>query len=217
MKYDLPEGRVLVYGGDICGSGTVEEVESFNLFLQENAHKYDKIFVIAGNHDWCFQTEPDKAIEALTKDLTDKVIYLKDEEYVYEGVKLYGSPYQPEFCSWAFNVKRGPLLAAIWSQIPEDVDVLITHGPPAKILDFTLYDREHAGCVDLMNRIVEIRPKVHCFGHIHEGYGTHFDGQTWYLNCSVCTLGYVPKNAPHIMDYDEETKEWNLIMEDAEQ
>ena len=93
--------------------------------------------------------------------------YLCDESLTLDGVKFYGSPWQPRFFDWAFNKDRGAPLKAIWDKIPLDTDVLITHGPPHGILDLT-FDKIKAGCEELLLAVQRIKPKVHVFGHIHE-------------------------------------------------
>ncbi|HIB69648.1 MAG TPA: metallophosphoesterase [Phycisphaerales bacterium] len=178
----IPEGDVLLFGGDMCGRGTLEEVEKFGEFLSTLPHEHK--VVIAGNHDWPFEREPEKARKAL-----GDVIYLEDEEVIIEGVKIYGSPWQPVFFNWAFNLERGEPLRKVWSKIPDDTDVLLTHGPPYDILD-RCYDGRRVGCQDLRDRVSELKQlKAHIFGHIHEGYGRHREGDCTHYNASICDLG----------------------------
>lgn len=89
-------------------------------------------------------------------------------------ISFYGSPWQPEFCDWAFNLDRGESIKSKWAKIPEDVDVLITHGPPQGYGDRT-YSGFRCGCKDLMENIQARKnpPRVHIFGHIHEDAGKH--------------------------------------------
>lgn len=116
------------------------------------------------------------------------------------------SPYQPEFCDWAFNVPaNSPQIGAIWSKIPNDVDVLITHGPPQNILD-KCHNGPHAGCSLLLKRIQEIKPRLHVFGHIHEGYGREKHKSTVFVNASTCTLSYQPKQPPIVVDLEIQSK-----------
>jgi 3',5'-cyclic AMP phosphodiesterase CpdA len=104
-------------------------------------------------------------------------------------VKIYGSPWQPEFFDWAFNLPRGPLLAEKWNAIPNDTDILITHGPPHKILDLTEGDKLHVGCEELRKLFDSgsIKPRLHVFGHIHETYGKLSFIVLFTLSClTVC-------------------------------
>lgn len=117
-------------------------------------------------------------------------------------VSFIFSPYQPEFCDWAFNVPANSArIRQIWSKIPNDVDVLLTHGPPAKILDRT-YDGVNAGCQPLLERIKQIKPRLHVFGHIHEAYGLEEQNSTIFVNASTCSLRYKPTQPPITVDLE---------------
>ena len=194
---EIPDGDILLCGGDFTNVGKLKDVESFNEFIGQFSHEHK--VTIAGNHDFCFEK-----MRQRSKDLLTNCTYLHDSEIEIDGIKIYGSPWQPEFFDWAFNLKRGKELEEKWAKIPDDVDILITHGPPMGILDCTLRDRTHVGCQDLLNRINEIKPKVHIFGHIHEGYGTYENDSTLFINASVCTLQYNPVNKPIVFIYDTE-------------
>lgn len=120
-----------------------------------------KIFV-AGNHS----TAIEKRL-ITRKDFEDNnIIYLEHESIQINGINIFGSPYTPEFHSWAFNVKRDKLFN-YWELIPEDTHILVTHGPPKFILDMDHY--ENLGCLSLYKRIKKL-PKllIHQFGHIHD-------------------------------------------------
>jgi Icc-related predicted phosphoesterase len=100
---------------------------------------------------------------------------------------------------WAFNLQRGPALREKWALIPEGTDVLITHGPPFGILDWTARG-ERVGCEDLLEAVRRVKPRLHVFGHIHEGYGEHEQDGTRFVNASICTEAYQPTNAPIVVD-----------------
>jgi len=201
MYHPLPEGDILVHAGDFCNSGSIVDVKKFNIFLK-TLSSYKNIVIIAGNHDWAMQKDPQLARDVLLEGLTN-VHYLIDEELVLEGIKFYGSPWQPEFCNWAFNLPRGPALAAVWSKVPDDTDILITHGPPDGDLGGMCNHGGEAGCKDLLARIQQVEPKYHIFGHIHEQYGIRNNNSpTTFINASTCTLGYVPSNKPIIIEYE---------------
>lgn len=172
----VPDGDVLVHAGDACRGGAVRELAHFADWFRAQPHRH-KVFV-AGNHDWAFVREPDGARELLGPD----VIYLEDDGCEIEGRRFWGSPWQPEFCDWAFNLPRGPALAERWALIPKGLDVLITHGPPRGIGDDT--GRDRAGCDDLLARVEIVRPRLHLFGHIHEDGGAWRHGATWFVNCT---------------------------------
>src|SRR5204863_6943239 len=118
--------------------------------------------IVAGNHDWAFQTDRWKA-----RALVSAFTYLEDDEAVIDGVRFYGAPWQPAFHDWAFNLPRGPALAAVWARIPAGLDVLVTHGPPEGVGDRSPVGGR-AGCADLMRRVGEVTPRLHLFGHIHQ-------------------------------------------------
>ncbi|KAK5642970.1 hypothetical protein RI129_009137 [Pyrocoelia pectoralis] len=129
-------------------------------------------------------------------------IYLEDSPVVVYGIKIYGSPWQPEFGKWAFNLPRGKPLLSKWNQIPEDTDILITHGPPLGHGDL-VRNGDHVGCVELLSTVQQrVRPKYHVFGHIHEGYGVTTDEYTIFINASTCDMNYIPKNYPMVFDMD---------------
>ena len=174
---EVPRGDVLIHAGDITQHGTLREVAAFDQFLAEQPHPHK--VVIAGNHDFCFEEQPAAARSRLTQ-----AIYLQDEAVEVCGVKVYGSPWQPWFYDWAFNLRRGPEIAAKWALIPADTQILVTHGPPRGFGDLT-FGGEHAGCDDLLARVREIKPALHVFGHIHEGTGVYRDGGTIFVNAST--------------------------------
>ena len=185
---DIPDGDILIHGGDITGRGKLNDVREFNDFLGSLPHKHK--IVIAGNHDFCIENSKKESINQLTN-----CIYLEDSGLELAGIRFWGSPWQPWFHDWAFQLKRGNELKMKWDLIPESTDVLITHGPPHKILDKTNHNA-FAGCEELSLAVKRIKPKFHIFGHIHEAYGTYSDSDTKYINASICTADYRPDNQP---------------------
>ena len=190
---DVPDGDLLLHAGDATKHGSLEEVAAFNGFLGTLPHPHK--VVIAGNHDWAFEKEP-----VLARDLITNACYLQDEEAVVAGVRIWGSPWQPWFYDWAFNLERGPALVAKWDLIPTGTDVLLTHGPPLGHGDRTTSGNPE-GCADLLEAIRRVRPRLHVFGHIHEGYGQTREGDTLCVNASICTVAYRPTNPPVVIDW----------------
>jgi len=209
LHYPIPDGDVLLFAGDVmtCGYREYEIVEFLNWF-SALPHKH-KIW-IAGNHDRKFEYNPESVKELrdensilLEKQGFISPIYLQDESVTIEGWKIYGSPWQPWFCDWAFNLPRdGEILDEKWAVIPDDTDILITHGPPFKILDNSPGVCHSVGCKLLMERVKRLKPKIHLFGHIHGGYGVHFDENinTYYVNASLVDERYEPVNAPIVIE-----------------
>lgn len=196
----VPPGDILLHSGDATITGTLHEIKLFNEWFAGLPHRF-KIFV-AGNHDWLFEQDRDAAERLL--DLG--IIYLQDSSAEIEGLKIYGSPWQPRFYDWAFNLNRGPEMAAKWRLIPDDIDVLITHGPPNGILDAvpTQWGIENAGCEELRKRVEEItrrgKLKLHAFGHIHCGHGMARELGTIFVNASTCNEQYEPTQSPVVID-----------------
>lgn len=178
-----PEADILAVAGDLTWRGNIKELTKFRTWLvkQPQRHKV----VIAGNHDFCFENKnPDRHF-AETMMGGDGIIYLKDQMTVVEGLRIYGSPWQFWFYDWAFNLSRGPALAAKWAQIPENLDLLIVHGPPMGYGDMTSRG-ERVGCEDLLAAIEAKKPKTAIFGHIHEDTGRwNLKTGTTLYNCSV--------------------------------
>lgn len=194
-KVKISETDILIHAGDATGKGTLTEVTSFlNWFSQQPAKH--KVYV-AGNHDFLFEEDPSMAKMILSEYPTIK--YLEDSMAEILGLKIWGSPHQPIFYDWAFN-KTGEKLSEIWASIPEDIDILVTHGPPLGILDRTR-DGRMVGCESLANNVINrIKPKIHHFGHIHEAYGTIDIKGVKFVNSSICTLAYRPDNKPIIIE-----------------
>jgi Icc-related predicted phosphoesterase len=199
-ELELVPCDVLIIAGDICTKGEIHEVESFASWLASQSHHFNKALIIAGNHDWAFMRFKVLAKDVLKNHLGDKVEYLEDSEAVIDDVKFYGSPWQPEFCSWAFNVPRGEKIRRIWKGIPDDVDVLITHGPPFGIGD-KVYGN-HVGCLELLHAVSKLpHLSIHVFGHVHAGNGSYISEEhpgTYFCNCSVCDENYVTNNPSYL-------------------
>lgn len=192
---DIPDGDVLVHAGDSLGHGTLENIEDFNDWLGSLPHKHK--IVIAGNHDWAFHDMPEEARAALSN-----AIYLEDSGVTIGGIRFWGSPWTPVFMNWAFTLERGEPLYQQWQQIPDNTDVLITHGPPRGVGDRVVSGArvQNAGCLDLLERIDQLRLQAHIFGHIHEGYGLYRRGRTQLVNASTCSARYEPVNPPVVLD-----------------
>lgn len=127
-------------------------------------------------------------------------IYLEDKSVTIYGIKIYGTPWQPEFCNWAFNLPRGKACLEKWDLIPDDTDILVTHSPPVGFGDLCC-SGVRAGDVELLNSVQKrIKPKYHIYGHIHEGYGIRSDGRTVFINASICNMNYMPSNKPVVFD-----------------
>lgn len=183
-------GELLIVCGDLTARDTLEGFAKFIKWI--NALDFRCKIVIGGNHDGLIEKG---IVEAAS--FGPDIHYLCDSGFEYEGVKIWGSPYTPTFLNWHFMRDRGPKIKKHWDLIPEDTDILVTHGPPKGILDMT-EDGFAAGCLDLKNAILDrVKPKIHCFGHIHEGGGQilEMDGVK-FVNCSYVDERYRPVHGP---------------------
>lgn len=174
--HDIPPGDVLVHAGDLTDVGRIPEVAAVDAFFARQPHRHK--VVIAGNHDFLFERDP-KTARALMKSVT----YLEDSGATVAGLRFWGSPWQPWFYDWAFNLPEGAPLAEKWALIPEGIDVLVTHGPPYGIGDLC-HHGGRVGCRELAKRVRALRPRLHVFGHIHEDRGWWQIDGTLYVNAA---------------------------------
>jgi predicted phosphodiesterase len=191
----VPGGDVLIHCGDFTGQEHDEatEIDLFAAWLRALPHR--RKVVVAGNHDFGFEREP----EAFVARLGPGVDYLLDSGVEIDGVRFWGSPWQPEYGRFAFNLPRGAPLARKWNLLPDDIDVLVTHGPPATILDRSGAG-QHVGDSDLWKRVRELRPRVHCFGHVHDSSGVEERDGTIFVNAAICDRQYWPTNPVRVVD-----------------
>lgn len=188
----VPDGDLLLIAGDMTSKGRFQEIVAFNDWLAQQPHRHK--VVVPGNHDFLYETEP-----ALARELTKNCHLLIDQEVTIEGIKIWGSPYTPYFGGWAFNLFENELKTQ-WDQIPEGLDILVTHGPPYGYLDFAEYSQEHVGCKHLLSALDRAKPKYHVFGHIHEGHGAAMHNEVKLLNVSICNLDYRPVHNPIVFN-----------------
>ncbi|XP_030004129.1 metallophosphoesterase domain-containing protein 1 [Sphaeramia orbicularis] len=213
----MPYGDVFIHAGDFTELGLPSEVKKFNDWL--GTLPYDIKIVIAGNHELTFDQEfmadlikqdfyyfpsasklKPENYENVQSLLTN-CIYLQDSEVTVRGFRIYGSPWQPWYYGWGFNLPRGQALLDKWNQIPDNTDILVTHCPPLGFLDWVPKKMQRVGCMELLNTVQRrVQPKLHVFGHIHEGYGMMTDGTTTFVNASACTVNFLPMNPPIVFD-----------------
>ncbi|WEW61201.1 hypothetical protein PRK78_006691 [Emydomyces testavorans] len=187
---EVPEGDVLLHAGDLSEKGTFDEIQAQLDWLHRQPHRYK--VVIAGNHDLLLdpvfvERFPERVVEKQGRSREDlrwgDIIYLNDnsitlafndgakssEEGSRNGcygrqIKIYGSPWTQQYGNWAFQV---PPIRDIWTRsVPEDVDILLMHGPPKYHLD-----AKSLGNIFLNKELCRVKPKLTVFGHIHAGYG----------------------------------------------
>lgn len=193
----IPDGDVLVHAGDCTGSGSLPQLDDFTRWLGSQPHRHK--ILIAGNHDWCFEKYPKWSREMCEK---QGITYLRGEATSIEGLNFYGFPWQPVFRWMAFNAKEGERWGRL-KLVPDNTDVLVTHGPALGIFDYIPDLGQHVGCFPLGKKIDQLpQLKAHICGHIHESYGfavRESDGIK-FANASICTERYKPINPPIIID-----------------
>ncbi len=198
-KLTLPGADMIVSAGDWSYKGEPEVVEDFIAWMKELPYQHK--VVIMGNHELSYDKEPPqiKKIKALELMKEAGIHYLENSEVIINGYKIWGSPIQPWFHDWAWNHQRGPEIAAVWSKIPNDTNILITHGPPYGKLD-RVEDwwgiASNEGCKDLKARVQELSQLKACiYGHLHlqGGQMINVDG-VQYVNAAVCDERYKPIN-----------------------
>jgi len=214
----LPKADILIHAGDFSNVGEEKEVENFVQWISDHMERGDfkHAIIIAGNHETTFEpeyfhsdgggnrffSEPkeqdcEKIRSFLTKSSLSNLHYLEDDALELFGIRFYGSPWQPYFHNWAFNLSRGNEIQKKWDSIPKDTDVLITHGPPAFHGDSN-ESGSHTGCLNLLRTVETLAVQYHVFGHIHEAYGVTMQDnlETKFINASICTLNYRPTQLP---------------------
>ena len=194
----VPDGDILVHAGDLTNffqplTKSMEMLKDVNDWLGEMPHRHK--IVIAGNHDMVFQEEPKKA-----KTLLTNAHYLENSGIELEGIRFWGSPVTP-VQEMAFSLPKTISSREIWKHVPEDINVLVTHGPPYGIRDQNSVDGYHHGCSNLLQTLMRIQPQIHIFGHIHNGYGRESNRNgNWFLNCSAVNAKRELANPPVVID-----------------
>ena len=203
----LRKADTIIHSGDITSAGYIEEIKNFLVWFDKLG--YDNKIFIAGNHDWGFESYPEKTKELLEN--YPSITYLQDSEVVIDGIKIYGSPQTPYFRNWAFNCARNEqdgltyskeLISTYWDKIPLDTNVLVTHGPPHGIGDFVPYNgRGNVGCESLLAKAYNLEKlKLHVCGHVHCGYGENFIQHVNYINAATCNERYEIVNEPILIE-----------------
>lgn len=178
----LPGGDLLIVCGDLTYSGKKGEMIMFGRWL--DSLPYEEIVVIAGNHDHYL---------SLGNNPFERAHYLMNSGINLFGINIWGSPFTLMYMNWYFMKNPGKEMKDIWDQIPENTDILVTHGPPYGVLDKN-YDDEHCGCIELLHAVERIKPKIHVFGHIHQGLEAVKKENTVFVNCAYVDENYTGSN-----------------------
>ena len=186
----LEEGDILIHAGDLTYQGKLQEtVRQLDWIARQ---KFRHKIIVPGNHERGWE-QGRIDYERLCYERGIQI--LNDSSLTVMGIKLYGSPITPKFYDWAWMREPGEEIEQVWKDIPEGIDILVTHGPPYGILDKNSYG-EHCGCNDLLKHVKRVKPKLHVFGHIHEGYGQTVKHGIRFINAAIMDGKYQPINMP---------------------
>lgn len=194
---ETPPCDLLLIAGDVCPAAghslAVQRAWCEGPFAEWLRHQPAREIVgVAGNHDFIAQASP-----SVVRKLPWR--YLCDESTVVDGMRVHGSPWTPTFYDWAF-MQDDADLARHWDLIPDDVAVLVTHGPPHGLGDRTERGT-HEGSLTLRARIEQLDDlRLHVFGHIHENPGHWPLGNATLANVTVVDLDYRPVHPVRIFD-----------------
>src|SRR3954471_3350091 len=206
---EIPECDVLLIGGDICPDFMTQKFYTSRVKVDKGEQRQkawlerefkpwlesvpaEHIVGIAGNHDFVFEKS------FLIPDLP--WVYLRDSEVEVDGLRIYGTPWVPNLPFWAFHAKNDEAMKNVYADIPEGIDVLISHGPPKsygdKVRGWAAKGSEtdpHVGSIPLDEAILRVKPKAVICGHIHEGYGGYRHralDDTYIYNVSIVDETY---------------------------
>lgn len=210
FKFHIPDGDTLIVCGDLTYTGNLSELRTTAEYISKLPHP-NKI-VIAGNHDFCLEGRKFRQpfVNERTQIEAEDILFEAGLKYLngslveIDGIGFYGAPWTPMFHNWAFNVDRGSTLDSLWDRIPDNTDVVLAHGPPFGYGD-RVANGERVGCSSLLKAIDKRKPRVVCFGHIHEDVGEWTRGTTKLINCSVGYPVYrgMPQHQPVVFELEK--------------
>jgi len=200
----LPQGDLLIHAGDLTGRGSLNAIQQVIAWLESKFEEYPMgVVVIAGNHDLSLDIDHSEYYMPARGYMEHaKFHYLMNSGIQLEnGIKIWGSPATPAFCGWAFN-REGNEIEKDWNLIPDDTNILITHGPAFGTLDKSYPPlSESLGCPRLVKHLKRLHDlKLHVFGHIHGGYGIEKEFHYYAVNASVLNEQYKLVNNPIVVE-----------------
>lgn len=202
-KLTIPDCDILISAGDYSFKGEPHMVKDFHAWL--NKQNANHIISVQGNHETWVEKNWNQA-KAIALEACPAVHFIDEGPIEIEGIKIWCSAITPWFYNWAWNRYRGEDIKRHWDMIPNDTNILVSHGPAYGILDAVVYangdKKEHVGCNDLAEAIKRIKPDLHICGHIHSAYGqVHIDGTSYY-NASICDEMYQATQPITEIDYE---------------
>jgi predicted phosphohydrolase len=191
-EVDVPDGDILIHAGDFTMfSRSPAEIADFNTWLGELPHRFKGI--VPGNHEFFLEADPTE------RSVLSNATVLINEGIESEGLRLWGSPVTPLY-GGAFGLSSAKDRERLYAKIPQDIDVLVTHGPPFGILDADPVSALHEGCHELLDAVMRVRPKLHVFGHVHGAYGVFQTEHTAFVNASLLGLHGALDRAPFVFE-----------------
>jgi Icc-related predicted phosphoesterase len=191
-EVDVPDGDIFIHAGDFTlFSESMDAVVDFNDWLAELPHRYK--IVVPGNHEFFPEADPSE------RSLLSNATVLINEGTEIDGLRIWGSPVTP-LCGGAFGLSSAKDRKRLYSRIPQDIDILVSHGPPFGILDTAPISGSHEGCRELLDAVTRVSPKLHVFGHIHAASGVFQTAQTTFVNASRLGLNHDPDEGPFIFE-----------------
>jgi len=176
-EMEVPDGDILVHAGDFTMfSRNVSAIADFNTWLGELPHRYK--IIVPGNHEYFLEADPSK------RSMLTNALVLLNEGTEIEGLRIWGSPVTPLY-GGAFGLSSAEDRRQLYAQIPENTDILVTHGPPFGILDSAPHSGLHSGCRELLDAVMRVQPKLHVFGHVHGAHGILQTNQTTFVNAAL--------------------------------
>lgn len=176
-ELEVPEGDILIHAGDFTiFSKSLRAIEDFNRWLGELPHRYK--VVVPGNHEFFLEADPSR------RSLLSNATVLINETAEIAGVRIWDSPTTPLY-GGAFGMSSADDRRRLYARIPQETDVLITHGPPFGILDATPCSELHSGNRELFDAVTRVRPRLHIFGHIHGANGIFTTDHTMFANAAL--------------------------------
>jgi Icc-related predicted phosphoesterase len=176
-ELEVPNGDILIHAGDFTMfSKSVAAILEFNEWLEELPHRWK--IVVPGNHEFFLEADPAR------RSLISNAIVLINEGVEIAGLKIWGSPATPLY-GGAFGLSSPADRTRLYATIPEDVNILVTHGPPYGILDASQGALHHAGCPQLLEAVSRLKPQLHVFGHVHGAHGMVSTEATLFVNAAL--------------------------------
>jgi Icc-related predicted phosphoesterase len=176
-EVEVPDADILIHAGDFTMlSKSMSAIADFNTWLGELPHRHK--IIVPGNHEYFLEADPSR------RSMLTNAIVLINEGTEIERLRIWGTPITPLY-SGAFGLSSSNDRKQVYAQIPKDIDILITHGPPYGILDSVSHTGPHPGCRELFDAVVRVRPKLHVFGHVHGAHGILHTNQTNFVNAAL--------------------------------